>query len=79
LIPKKDNPLSFEEYMLISLCTSIYNIIKKLTTLRMKHILSIVVSKEQFGILDERHIHDVVSIAQETLHSINPTILIPLL
>ena len=48
----------------------IYNIITKVITLQMKPILSEVISAEQYGFLFNRQIHDDVSLAQETIHTI---------
>ena len=41
----------------------IYKIIAKVIALRIKPILSEIISEEQFGFLYNRKIHDVVSVA----------------
>ena len=48
----------------------IYKIIAKVLALRIKPVLSEIISEEQFGFLNNRHIHDSVSLAQETFHMI---------
>jgi hypothetical protein len=52
LIPKKDEPTSFEDFRRISLCNCIYKIIAKIISKCLKPILSEVISKEQFGFLN---------------------------
>lgn len=70
LIPKKEDPDSFEDFQPISLCNSIYKIIAKIIAVRLKPILSSGISSEQFGFLDGRKIHEAIGVAQETIHSI---------
>ena len=48
----------------------IYKIIAKTLALRLKPVLSDIISEEKFGFLNNRHIHDYVSLAQETIHTI---------
>jgi len=56
LIPKVDNPLSFDDFRPISLCNRIYNIFSKIIALHIKPILSRMIFKEQFSFLSHRHI-----------------------
>lgn len=70
LIPKSDQPASFDDFRQISLCTCVYKIIDKIIASRMKPFLSRHIYPEQFGFLDGIQIHEAVGIAQETLHSL---------
>jgi hypothetical protein len=51
LIPKNNNPKSFEYFWPISLCNPIYKLITKIIANKLNSILSSVVSKEKFWFL----------------------------
>jgi hypothetical protein len=68
-----DNPQSFDDFRPISLCNCIYKIISKIIARRLKPILSEAISKEQFGFLEGRQIHEAIGVAQEGLHSLKTT------
>jgi hypothetical protein len=63
LIPKNNDPKSFEEFRPIFLCNYIYKIIAKIIARRVKRLLSGVISSEQFGFLEGRQIHEVVGVS----------------
>lgn len=70
VIPKKQDGISFKDYRPISCCNVIYMIVAKIIVRRQKPIRSEIIAKEQFGFLQNRQIHDAVSVAQEVFHSI---------
>lgn len=67
LIPKTNNPVSFDDFCPISLCNCIYKIIAKIIANRLYPILSTHISSEQFSFLQDKHIHEDVGIAQEVM------------
>lgn len=70
LIPKSDDPSSYNDFRPISLCKCRYKIISKIIANRIKPILSTHISSEQFAFLHHRHIQEALGTAQESLHSI---------
>ena len=71
LIPKFDNPTTFDDYRPISLCNCIYKIVAKIITNWMQPILSKYISPEKFSFLQYRQIREARGTAQEVLHSLN--------
>lgn len=57
LISKLDEPISFDDFIPISLCNCIYKIILKVIAVRLNSILSRNILKEKFGFLEGRKIH----------------------
>jgi hypothetical protein len=70
LIPPKKESSSFEDFRPISCCNLIYKLISKIIANHLKPILSELILEEQFGFLFNRQIHDAVSLAQESFHTI---------
>jgi hypothetical protein len=70
LIPKTGRPESFKDFRPISLCNIIYKLITKILANKIKPILARILSKEQFGFLENRQIMEAIGLAQEGLHSI---------
>lgn len=68
LIPKKQCSSSFEDYRSIACCNVIYKLISKIISRRLRPMLSAFIGEEQCGFLQNRQIHDAVSIAQKVLH-----------
>lgn len=71
LIPKVSTHISFSEFRPISLCNIVYKLIPKVIVEKIKGLLSIHISNEQFRFLTGRSIHDAITIAQECVHSIH--------
>ena len=53
LIPKKQKPQTFDEFRPISCCNMIYKIIAKVLALRLKPMLSDIITEEKFGFLNK--------------------------
>jgi hypothetical protein len=70
LIPKANNPTSFDDFRPISLCNLAYKIISKVIANRLKPLLSKALSLEQMGFLKGRNIQDAIGTTHESLHSI---------
>jgi hypothetical protein len=69
LIPKVDNSNFFDQFRPISLCNSVYKIISKIISHRIKDILSENISEEKFRFLQGRQIHqDIDSTGGSTLN-----------
>jgi hypothetical protein len=55
------------------LCNVIYKIITKVIALRLKPILPCIISREQLGYVEGRHIMDSVILVHEIIHSLKTT------
>lgn len=66
--PKKKVFHTFMDFRPISLCNTLYKIIFKLITNRMRNILSSHLTQEQHGFLKGRNILEAIALIQECLH-----------
>ncbi|XP_045810455.1 uncharacterized protein LOC123904892 [Trifolium pratense] len=69
LIPKVDQPESIQQFRPISLCNTLYKIVSKVMTNRIKDTITTVVSPHQTGFIPGRSIHENIVVAQEMAHS----------
>jgi hypothetical protein len=69
LIPKVEHPENIQQFRPISLCNTIYKIVSKVLTNRIKQTISRVVSPHQTGFIPGRSIHENIVVAQEMAHS----------
>lgn len=68
LIPKLEQPQSLKEFRPISLCTTIYKLVTKIISLRLKHIMPLLISPYQSSFIHGRNITDNIIIGQEAIH-----------
>uniref|UniRef100_A0A803PV88 Reverse transcriptase domain-containing protein n=1 Tax=Cannabis sativa TaxID=3483 RepID=A0A803PV88_CANSA len=71
LVPKKSNASTLKDFRPISLCTTLYKIVAKTLSNRLKLVLGSIISPAQSAFLSERIIFDNIFIAQELVHAIN--------
>ncbi|PNX94494.1 ribonuclease H, partial [Trifolium pratense] len=69
LIPKVDQPEHIRQFRPISLCNTLYKIVSKVLTNRIKNSITKVVSPHQTGFIPGRSIHENIVVAQEMAHS----------
>jgi hypothetical protein len=69
LIPKVDHPEHIQQFRPISLCNTLYKIVSKVLTNRIKDTITKVVSPHQTGFIPGRSIHENIIVAQEMAHS----------
>ena len=67
LIPKVENPASIEEFRPISMVGSIYKIIAKILSSRLKDVITPLIDESQNAFVKDRQILDGVLIANESL------------
>ncbi|XP_026434559.1 uncharacterized protein LOC113332102 [Papaver somniferum] len=69
LIPKVSNPSTLNDFRPISLTNTVYKIISKNLTNRLKPVLDSLISAYQSAFIANRKIHDNIIISHEILHS----------
>ncbi|VFQ71382.1 unnamed protein product [Cuscuta campestris] len=71
LIPKKDNPRSFDDFRPISLSTFMSKINTKLLANRMKNLLPKIISEEQCAFQKGKSLDDHILLAKEAIHHLD--------
>lgn len=71
LIPKVQDPQSFDKFKPISLCSVAYKIFAKIIVMRLFSIVHKVVSHEQGAFVFGRSIFENITLAQEMVYSLN--------
>lgn len=71
LILKVKNPVSFDKFRPISLCTIFYKICSKIVVNCLSPLLTKIISPEQGAFISGRSIFENISVTQEMIHAIN--------
>ena len=74
LIPKLTNPTSFLEFRPINLCNICYKLVSKIFTGRLRVFLDRLISPEQCGFIQGRHIQDNIMLVHELAQSLDQDI-----
>ncbi|KAF5468901.1 hypothetical protein F2P56_013012 [Juglans regia] len=75
LIPKVEDPRSFDKFRPISLCSAAYKIFSKILVKRLTHFLPRLISSEQGTFIPGRSIFENITLAQEMVHSLNKKVI----
>lgn len=68
LVPKKENPLSLDDYIPISLISSLYKILATCLANRLKSVIPKIISQAQSAFIAGRNIFESVMACNEMLH-----------
>ncbi|GKB26461.1 RNA-directed DNA polymerase, eukaryota, reverse transcriptase zinc-binding domain protein [Tanacetum coccineum] len=71
LVQKIDTPNKVSDFRPITCCNVLYKVISKILTIRIKHVLSKIVSLNQSAFILRRHIQDDILITQQLLRGYN--------
>lgn len=71
LIPKVENPMSFDKLCPINLCSIMSKVCSKILLCRLTPIFSILISPEQGALLPRRSLFDNICLNQAMIHMIN--------
>eukprot|EP00253_Pinus_taeda_P018778 PITA_18778 len=70
LVSKVDQPSTPHKYRPIALCNIIYKIVSKIIASRLKLLLPLIISPEQFGYVEGRQITDGIILTHEIIHTL---------
>jgi hypothetical protein len=70
LIPKENEAKTSDRYKPIAMCNVVYNIISKVIANILKPFLPTLISQEQEGFVEGRHIMDNIIHAHELIHTL---------
>jgi len=70
LIPKAEESNTPDKYKMIALCNIIYKIVSKIIATRLKPLLPLIISLEQYGYVEGRQITDGIILTHEIIHSL---------
>lgn len=73
IITKKANAKSLDEFRPIALCNTVYKIITKAFTNKLRKVLSKLISEEKNGFTPGREIADSIILTAKSIHSITTT------
>ncbi|KAL9662394.1 hypothetical protein QQ045_027227 [Rhodiola kirilowii] len=71
LLPKVKKAISLDQLRPISLCNFVHKILSNPLNSRLKKVLAGIISKEQYGFLEGRSIHENIGIAHDLVRDID--------
>ncbi|KAH6818323.1 hypothetical protein C2S51_001926 [Perilla frutescens var. frutescens] len=73
LIPKKERALMVEEFRPIALSNFLFKIFTKVLATRLNAVAAKIVTTQQYGFIQGRHIHEAIFLASEGVNTLNRT------